>query len=187
MSFNIKGYDGHANGKPDGGILYGLRDMVQRTDPRGCYYIEPTWRINGVPISRCPSPGSHRPASAIRQPDLGIPPLARRLTLKQHLRTLHDSELREIIMNFCLKNLDIHKDVVELLKRMQKKKPRPISCGERVQNPTAGLYLYCRTHRELVEIVIEMARRDETRCFEQDVRDLARVIREKEASARHVQ
>ncbi|KAI0430789.1 hypothetical protein F5Y09DRAFT_306880 [Xylaria sp. FL1042] len=161
------------------GIWYNAAVLIR------CYYIEPTWRINGIPISQCASPDSRQPASAIRQPNLEIPPLGRRLTFKQHLRKLHDSELREIIMNFCLKSLDTHKDVVELLKCMHKKKPRPISLGERVQNPTAGLYLYCRTHRELVEILIELARNDETGCFEQDARDLARVIREKEGNERY--
>lgn len=83
-------------------------------------------------------------------------------------------------MNTCLKSLDTHKDVVEILKRMQSKKPRPISVRGRVQNPTAGLYLYCRTHRELVDIILEIARHDDTGHFKQDVKDLVMVMKEKE-------
>lgn len=82
-------------------------------------------------------------------------------------------------MNFCLKNLETHRAVVDILKRMQKQKPRPISARERVHNPTAGLYLYCRSQRELVDIVLEIVRRDETGYFRQDVRDLIMVIKEK--------
>ena len=85
-------------------------------------------------------------------------------------------------MNCCLKSLNTHKDVVDILKRMQTKKPRPICLGGRRQNQKAGLYLYCRTHRELIDIIIELAKYDETGCFEQDVRDLTRVIQEKDGS-----
>lgn len=83
-------------------------------------------------------------------------------------------------MNACLKNMDAHRDVVEMLKHMQRKRPRPISLGDRVQNPTAGLYLYCRNQRELVDIVIELGRRDATGSFKQDVKDLIMVIQEKD-------
>lgn len=95
------------------------------------------------------------------------------------MRSLSSSELREVIMNLCLKSLETHKDVVEILKRMQRQRPRPISARERVRNPTAGLYLYCRSQRELVDIVLEVVRHDETGYFRQDVRDLVMVIREK--------
>ncbi|KAI3333707.1 hypothetical protein F4824DRAFT_231576 [Ustulina deusta] len=185
MAFTINTLNSDGNDDPKEGILHNLRHMVERTDPRGSYYIEPTWRINGIPISRCASPDSRRRTSATRPPKFDTLARPRQPTFKQHLREQRSSDLREIIMNFCLRSLDTHKDVVEMLKRMQKKKPRPISLGERVQNPTVGLYLYCRTHRELVDIIIDLARHDETGYFERDVRDLTRVIQEKEENARY--
>lgn len=143
------------------------------------YYIEPTWRINGVSIPQLPSP--HRPATAYaaRLPKSDIPARPRATTFKQHIRSLSCSELREIIMNLCLKSLETHREVVEMLKRMQRQRPTPISLRERVQNPTAGLYLYCRSQRELVDIVLEITRHDETGYFRQDVRDLIMVMKEK--------
>ncbi|GAP88459.2 hypothetical protein SAMD00023353_2901430 [Rosellinia necatrix] len=176
MPFTISSHNDHSKGASDESILQNLRDMVERADPRESYYIEPTWRINGVPISRCPSPD---PAQATGLPN------PRKSTFKQHLCGLHSSELREIIMNTCLKSHDAHKDVVDMLKRMQKKKPRPISLGDRVQNPTVGLYLYCRTQRELVDIVLELSKRDETGYFKRDVKDLVMVIKEKDKSTRY--
>ncbi|KAK5637411.1 hypothetical protein RRF57_013123 [Xylaria bambusicola] len=167
---------GDGSGVTNEGILHTLRDMVERIDPRGAFYIQPTWCINGIPISRYPGPDSRQQAKA-------TPSRPRKAMFEEHLRGLRSSELREIIMNCCLKSLNTHKDVIDILKRMQTKKPRPICLGERVQNPTAGLYLYCRTHRELIDIIIELAKYDETGCFERDVRDLTRVIREKDASA----
>ncbi|KAJ3577856.1 hypothetical protein NPX13_g2712 [Xylaria arbuscula] len=149
--------------------------MVERSDPRGAFYIQPTWTINGIPLSQYPSADS-------RVPNLDAAPRTRKPTFEGLLRGLRSSELREIIMNCCLKSLNTHKDVVDILKRMQAKKPRPICLSGRVQNPTAGMYLYCRTHRELIDIIIELAKYDETGCFEQDVRDLARVIQEKDGS-----
>ncbi|KAI0407141.1 hypothetical protein F4802DRAFT_554303 [Xylaria palmicola] len=176
MAFTINTFDDEGNSDED--ILKNLRDMVERSDPRGSYYIEPTWRINGVPISECASPAtspSKRRRCQIQEP-------SNRPTFKQGLRQLRSSELREIIMNFCLKSLDTHRDVVQILKQMQKKHPRPISLGDRVQNPTAGLYLYCRTQKELVDIVLEMSTYDETGSFKQDVRDLVKVMKEKEGN-----
>ncbi|KAF2963028.1 hypothetical protein GQX73_g10536 [Xylaria multiplex] len=176
-------YNSDGSSDPNGDILHGLRDMVERTDPRGTYYIEPTWRINGIPLSRCVSPDLHQSTRVLKPLKFESLRRPRKPTLKQHLRELRSSELREIIMNVCLKSLNTHKDVVQILKRMQKKKPRPISHGERVENPTAGLYLYCRTHRELVDIIIELAGYDESGYFERDVRDLGRVIQEKGRNA----
>ncbi|GAW13693.1 hypothetical protein ANO14919_030820 [Xylariales sp. No.14919] len=185
MPFSATTYNVDGARSPNGGILHNLRDMVERTDPRGCYYIEPTWRINGVPLSRCDSADLRQSTGAPRLQRFETIRRPRNPTLRHHLRGLRSSELREIIMNVCLKNLDTHKDVVQILKRMQKKKPRPISLRERVDNPTAGLYLYCRTHRELVEIINELEGYDESGTFEQDVMDLSRVIREKEESAHY--
>jgi hypothetical protein len=82
-------------------------------------------------------------------------------------------------MNASLKSLDTHKGVVRILKRMQQKKPRPISAKERIQRPTVGLYLYCRTQHELVDIVLELARQDRTGCFKQDIKDLIMIMEEK--------
>ncbi|KAI0420857.1 hypothetical protein F5X98DRAFT_371349 [Xylaria grammica] len=165
MPFSATTYNVDGARSPNGGILHNLRDMVERTDPRGADLRQST----GAPrLQRF---------ETIRRP--------RNPTLRHHLRGLRSSELREIIMNVCLKNLDTHKDVVQILKRMQKKKPRPISLRERVDNPTAGLYLYCRTHRELVEIINELEGYDESGTFEQDVMDLSRVIREKEESVHY--
>ncbi|KAI0465875.1 hypothetical protein F4859DRAFT_344311 [Xylaria cf. heliscus] len=172
------------NGDGDSGesILKNLRDMVERTDPRGSYYIEPTWRINGVPISECDSPHLSHPAHPTRQVRFDSLERHRKSTFKRWLWELRSSELREIIMNLCLRSLDTHRDVVRILKRMQKKKPRPISIGERVQNPTAGLYLYCRTQQELVDIILEISRYDENGYLKQDVKDLIMVIRQRDRS-----
>ncbi|KAH8160268.1 hypothetical protein CIB48_g7986 [Xylaria polymorpha] len=180
MAFTINNNDG--DGDSDEGLLKNLRDIVERTDPRGSYYIEPTWRINGVPISEYGSPH----LSPTVQPTRRV----RFETLAQHKRSaferclwgLRCSELREIIMNLCLRSLNTHKDVVRMLKRMQKKNPRPISLGERVQNPTAGLYLYCRTQQELVDIILEISRHDGDEHFRQDIKDLIMVIKERERS-----
>ncbi|KAI1750265.1 hypothetical protein F4782DRAFT_548757 [Xylaria castorea] len=170
------------NEDSDEGILKNLRDMVERTDLRGSYYLEPTWRINGVPISECGSPDPSHAAIPMKQ--VRFQALARhgKSTIKQSLSGLHSSDLREIIMNLCLRSLDTHKDVVAILRRMQRKKPRPISLGKRVQSPTAGLYLYCRTQRELIDIILEISQYDETEHFKQDVKDLIMVIKEREGS-----
>ncbi|KAI1188027.1 hypothetical protein F5B17DRAFT_452383 [Nemania serpens] len=179
MTFATDPYNGESSGSSEEDILHHIRDMVKRADARGSYYIEPTWRINGVSISRLSSPRLPATANAAKHLRSEIPARPRVSTFKQHIRSLSCSELREIIMNFCLKNLETHRAVVDILKRMQKQKPRPISARERVHNPTAGLYLYCRSQRELVDIVLEIVRRDETGYFRQDVRDLIMVIKEK--------
>ncbi|RYC60533.1 hypothetical protein CHU98_g5662 [Xylaria longipes] len=57
------------------------------------------------------------------------------------------------------------------------------SLRARVQSPTAGLYLYCRTQRELVDIILEILKYDETEHFKQDVKDLIMVIKERDGSA----
>ncbi|KAI0197855.1 hypothetical protein F4808DRAFT_437810 [Astrocystis sublimbata] len=174
------------------GTMRNLRACVERTDPRGSYYFEPTWRVNGCPISDCDPLEPPFPNNPLAR---GYGPRARQVrfdltpaqvrslqaNLRQHLWGLRSSELREIIMNLCLKNLDTHRDVVAILKRMQKRRPRPIAPDpdNRVRNPTAGLYLYCRTQRELVDIVLEISRYDEMDSFAQDVKDLVMVIRDR--------
>ncbi|KAI1125547.1 hypothetical protein F5Y10DRAFT_267975 [Nemania abortiva] len=180
MTFTINAYDSDGKGDSEENILQKLRDMIERSDPRGSYYIEPTWRINGVSISQRTSPNRPEMLSRTRFPRLKIPLRPRTTDFKHLLRGLSRSELREIIMNFCLKSIDTHKDVIDILKRMQTKKPRPISLRSHVQNPTVGLYLYCRTQRELVEIILEISSYDETGYFKQDVRDLVMVMKEKE-------
>ncbi|KAI1108303.1 hypothetical protein F5Y14DRAFT_457174 [Nemania sp. NC0429] len=185
MAFAVDSYNGESSGKSEEDILRRLRDIVRRADARGSYYIEPTWRINEVSTSRNPSPyttGTATSSSSETPPPPARPRVSRTTTtttFKQHIRSLSCSELREVIMNLCLKNLETHREVVEILKRMQRKRPRPISLRERVQNPTAGLYLYCRTQRELVDIVLEVTRHDGTGYLRQDVRDLVMVIRER--------
>ncbi|KAI0544992.1 hypothetical protein F4679DRAFT_588920 [Xylaria curta] len=180
MTFTINTNNG--DGDSDEGILRNLRDMVERTDPRGSYYLEPTWRINGVPISECGNLDTPNATIPTRQVRFVTSARHRKPTLKQCLWGLRSSDLREIIMNLCLRNLDTHKDVVAILKRMQRKKPRPISLGKRVQSPSAGLYLYCRTQRELIDIVLEISQYDDTEHFKQDVKDLIMVIKEREGS-----
>ncbi|KAJ8129536.1 hypothetical protein O1611_g4096 [Lasiodiplodia mahajangana] len=180
MTSTINTYDGHGKDDSDDDIVKRLRAMVERSDPRGSYYIEPTWRINGVSISQHMSPDRRDTARRTRLRKFEIPTRHRTYDFKQFLQGLCRSELREIIMNLCLRSLDTHKDVVEILKCMQKKKPRPLSFGGHVNNPTVGLYLYCRTQRELVDIILEIASYDETGYFKQDVRDLAMVIKEKD-------
>ncbi|KAI0856907.1 hypothetical protein F4860DRAFT_528638 [Xylaria cubensis] len=182
MTFTINTNNGAGDGDSDEGILINLRDMVERTDPRGSYYLEPTWRINGVPISECGNLESPHAAIPTRQVRFETLARHRKPTLKQCLWGLRSSDLREIIMNLCLRSLDTHKDVVAILKRMQRKKPRPISLEKRVQNPTAGLYLYCRTQRELIDIILEISQYDDTEHFKQDVKDLIMVIKEREGS-----
>jgi len=86
-------------------------------------------------------------------------------------------------MNASLKNLDAHREVVRILKRMHDRKPRPITLGQRVHRPNVGLYLYCRSQSELVDIILELARQDGTGHFKQDVKDLIRVMQEKAGSA----
>ncbi|KAI3324218.1 hypothetical protein HD806DRAFT_522049 [Xylariaceae sp. AK1471] len=175
-------FDGNGDGNYDQSILENLRDMVQRADPRGSYYLEPTWRINRLPIPQCNSPDLLQAASPTRP--FENPARPRRSTFKERLRTLRSPELREIIMNASLKCLDTHKEVVKILKRMQHKRPRPITHGEHVRRPTVGLYLYCRTQRELVDIILELARQDRSGCFKQDVKDLIMVLEEKSHRAR---
>ncbi|KAI1820686.1 hypothetical protein F4861DRAFT_522111 [Xylaria intraflava] len=195
MAFNI--YTSDSDSKTDSreGILQSLRDMIKRVDPRGSYHIEPTWRVNGMPVSRSSSPDLPHPRDRRLRagPDLSRimgPKRYRkydygtRLSFNPFIRGLHSSELREVIMNACLKNMDTHRDVISILKRMQKRRPRPISHDGRVRNPTVGLYLYCRTQRELVDIVLELERNDDTGYFKQDVRDLVMVMKEKEGNRR---
>ncbi|KAI8625960.1 hypothetical protein F5Y19DRAFT_448497 [Xylariaceae sp. FL1651] len=172
MTFTKSTYDG---------ILGDLRRMIERVDPRGAYYIEPTWRINGATILQRSRPESLQ-TSLAQSPTYRAPVQPRKLRFKERLRSLNSSQLREIIMNACLKSLCTHKKVVRILKRMQKKKPRPFCSGGSVRRPTVGLYLYCRTQRELVEIILELAEEDGTGCFKQDVKDLIMVM-EKQDSA----
>ncbi|KAI1811963.1 hypothetical protein GGS20DRAFT_560161 [Poronia punctata] len=167
----------HKIGKPDGpeqSILQDLRNMVQRVDRRSSYYIEPTWLINGVPISQCVNTGHYQPLPAPPSECTDTCKLKR--SFKEELRQLRCSELREIIMNAALKSFDAHREVVRILKRLHEKKPRTL--GQGIQRPNVGLYLYCRNQGELVDIVLELARLDITGHFNQDVQDLITVMQE---------
>ncbi|KAI0103906.1 hypothetical protein GGR51DRAFT_561283 [Nemania sp. FL0031] len=180
MTFTINTSDGDDKGDSRDNIMKRLREMIERSDYRGSYYIEPTWRINGLSISKHTSPDRRDTVRRTKLRKFEFPSHHRTYDFKQFLHGLGCSELREIIMNLCLRNLDTHKDVVDILKRMQQKKPRSISTGRRISNPTVGLYLYCRTQKELVDIILEIASYDETGYFKQDIKDLAMVIREKD-------
>ncbi|KAI1170075.1 hypothetical protein F4777DRAFT_145416 [Nemania sp. FL0916] len=171
----------HGGGEDFEDILRNFRTMVERVDRRGSYYIEPTWRINGIPISQCATSSDLSDVTNPMRPfKPDLPPRLRTSSFRRSLYELRDSELREIIMNACLKNWDTHKDVVKILKQMQRKRARPMSVRQHVQNPTAGLYLYCRTQRELIDIILEIESRDEMGYFRQDVMDLVMVMKEKE-------
>ncbi|KAI2628217.1 hypothetical protein GGS21DRAFT_492867 [Xylaria nigripes] len=182
MAFTFSTSNGDSKGDGREGILQNIRDIIRRVDPRGSYHIEPTWRINGIPISRCTSPDLPRMAGPRRLRKYDYTTRFGSSSFRSFIRGLHSSELREIIMNMCLKSFDVHRDVIDILKRMQRKRPRPICLGGRIQNPTAGMYLYCRNQRELVDIVLELEANDDSGSFKQDVRDLVAVMQEKEGN-----
>ncbi|KAI1436543.1 hypothetical protein GGR50DRAFT_693155 [Xylaria sp. CBS 124048] len=196
MAFNIYSSDDDNNVGNREGLLQSIREMIKRIDPRGSYHIEPTWRVNGVPISRCTSPelpfmsGARgpRPApdamkSRNRRRSYEYRPAPDRTSFGSFVGGLSIPELREVIMNACLKNLGSHRDVIAMLKVMQGRNPKPIS--GRIRNPNVGMYLYCRSQRELVEIVLELDRNDDTGCFRQDVRDLVTVMKENDGKRRY--
>ncbi|KAI1324719.1 hypothetical protein F5Y16DRAFT_380189 [Xylariaceae sp. FL0255] len=160
--------------------------------------LEPTWRIN--PIKNPLSPSSSQATSKTitstqssskdsnhdRQHYCTCPhsrshkPGGRKPPFKDFVKNLTTVELREVIMNACLRDFDTHRDVVTALKRLQQEKPRAICCGSptgHVRRPVVGLYLYCRSQRELVDIVLDLERSDTSGDFRRDVRDLVVVMR----------
>jgi hypothetical protein len=143
------------------------------------YSFEPTWRIKRVSISQCNTPDPSHAAKPTKPVETPTQPRMPSSAFRERLVTLRSPELREIIMNASLKYFETHKEVVKILKRMQSKKPRPITKGGRVRRPTAGLYLYCRTQGELVDIIFELVGQDVTGCIEQDAKDLITILEEK--------
>ncbi|KAI0152748.1 hypothetical protein GGR57DRAFT_503616 [Xylariaceae sp. FL1272] len=162
---------------PDLDFMQDIISSAERADPRGCYYIQPTWRINELPSPTRPSLDPFLASPLSKKARFNKTPDARKMPFRELLHHLSKSELREVIMNASLRDFDAHRDVVATLKDLQIRKPRSMSND--VKRPVAGLYLYCRSQKELVDIVLELERNDTTGNFKRDVKDLIMIMKEK--------
>ncbi|KAI1265454.1 hypothetical protein F5Y18DRAFT_427052 [Xylariaceae sp. FL1019] len=179
MPFFDSTFEDGDKASPDLGFMQNILSSAARADPRGCYYIQPTWRINELPSPTRPSLDPFLTSPVSKKARFEKTTHTRRLPFRELLRHLSRPELREVIMNASLRDFDAHRDVVRMLKNMQARKPRSISND--VKRPVAGLYLYCRSQKELVDIVLELERNDTTGNFKRDITDLIMVMKEKTA------
>ncbi|KAI0395217.1 hypothetical protein F5Y17DRAFT_424155 [Xylariaceae sp. FL0594] len=204
-SFSPTYYGGDGQIDTGHNILRALRQMVQRTDRRGCYYIEPTWLVNGVPI-----PPSHH-STTIPSPELFCPPAASppiplmfaNPVIPQQQQQDNDYErhkhghgnghrrsfsrsfeedlrrLRSSELREIIMNVSLkNQDTEREVVRILKRMHEKRPRPLSAQRPIVGHYLYCRSQNELVEIILELARQDGTGRFKQDVKDLIRVMKE---------